>query len=414
MNEKTNTQFGFEGKWLHANKEALARWQKELMGKIEKREEPVRENPVIGEFRELIAHDPVVRMYLTEMIEQIPPNPFYDDYRLQNIEEMLELLNMVLTIAPDYNDTLLVGTPFSAILIWTMGTPAGFAAYRNEKINAMFKKLLGQWQKFLDSKESRYVLNDSPNGWMCKKARAQLKMDNYQYKPDEKYWGFKSWNDFFTRKLAKGVRPISDPNNNKVVVSACDSTVYKISHNVDKYSKFWIKTQPYSLMDMLYDPKHIDGKLVDQFVGGDVYQAFLSPFNYHRWHSPIAGTIKKAFVKEGLYFSQADCEGEDPNDQDASEGYIAQVQTRAIFVIEADDPGMGLVVVMPIGMVEISTCKILDKIQPGYHVDKGEEIGHFAFGGSTHCLIFQKGVIDHFTRKKGDSVEMGKTIVIAN
>ena len=29
----------------------------------------------------------------------------------------------------------------------------------------------------------------------------------------------------------------------------------------------------------------------DQFVGGTIYQAFLSATNYHRWHSPVAGTI---------------------------------------------------------------------------------------------------------------------------
>jgi phosphatidylserine decarboxylase len=33
------------------------------------------------------------------------------------------------------------------------------------------------------------------------------------------------------------------------------------------------------------------------------------------------------------------------------------------------------------------------KIQPGYHVAKGEELGYFQFGGSTHCLVFRPGAI---------------------
>jgi phosphatidylserine decarboxylase len=30
---------------------------------------------------------------------------------------------------------------------------------------------------------------------------------------------------------------------------------------------------------------------------------------------------------------------------------------------------------------------------PGYHVTKGEELGHFQYGGSTHCVVFRPGVI---------------------
>jgi Phosphatidylserine decarboxylase len=37
------------------------------------------------------------------------------------------------------------------------------------------------------------------------------------------------------------------------------------------------------------------------------------------------------------------------------------------------------------------------KIRPGYHVTKGEELGYFQFGGSTHCLVFRPGAIADFT-----------------
>ncbi|HJO94065.1 MAG TPA: phosphatidylserine decarboxylase family protein, partial [Victivallales bacterium] len=362
MNKKSEIRTGVRTKWLTADKHVLRQWHIKFHEEIINNEEEILEHPVIAEFRNMINSDPVVRMYLTEMIEQIPKDPKYDEHRLQNIDHMLRLLNCVLTKAPDYNDTLLVGTPFSAILIWTMGTRAGFAAYRNEKINAMLKKLLDVWCLFLNSRNSLYVLNDSPEGWMCEAAQRQLHIEDYHYQPNEKHWGFKSWNDFFTRKLKKGVRPIAEPENNKVIVGACDSTIYKISKNIKRYSKFWIKSQPYSLSDML------DNKYIDKFIDGTVFQAFLSPFKYHRWHSPVSGKIVKAYVKEGLYFSQADSEREDPTDQDASEGYLVHVQTRAIFFIDCDDPGIGLVCVMPTGMVEISSCIIDSKMKAGYHV----------------------------------------------
>ena len=36
-------------------------------------------------------------------------------------------------------------------------------------------------------------------------------------------------------------------------------------------------------------------------------------------------------------------------------------------------------------------------MKPGYHVEKGEELGHFQFGGSTHCLVFRPGAIAEFS-----------------
>ncbi len=79
-----------------------------------------------------------------------------------------------------------------------------------------------------------------------------------------------------------------------------------------------------------------------QFVGGTVYQAFLSATNYHRWHSPVAGTIVRAFVQQGTYYSEADSEGADAAEPLYSQSYLAHVATRAIILIEADNPVIGL------------------------------------------------------------------------
>ena len=89
-----------------------------------------------------------------------------DDKRFKkhpkNLEELFDKLNKVLTVAPDFNTTALVGTPMSAILIWTMGSPQGFAAYKRKKINTMFREILKVYKNFLDSPQSRYVLTSKP------------------------------------------------------------------------------------------------------------------------------------------------------------------------------------------------------------------------------------------------------------
>jgi phosphatidylserine decarboxylase len=372
----------------------------------------MREKPVIKEFKELLLTHPVERMYMERMITSIPkltPAQRKANPPPKDVDDLLNQLNSILSQAPDFNTTLSVGTPISALLVWTMGSSYGFDAYRRVRINAMFKKILAVYKKFLDSPESRYVLTDKPNGWFSPAALKKLDINQYIHDPKAKYFGFKSWNDFFTRRLKPGMRPIADPDDNKVIVSACDSTVYRIRHNVKRFSKFWLKSQPYSLHDMLANDEHY----VNKFVGGTVYQAFLNPFNYHRWHSPIDGTIEKAFVQPGYYFVQSEEVGEDPTIQDGSEAYLTNIQTRALIYIKADHSPLGTVCVMPTGMIEISSCNIHPRIKPGYKVKKGEELGYFAYGGSTHCVFYEPGVLKEILPKKDEFVKMGTKIAIA-
>ncbi|WP_404840871.1 phosphatidylserine decarboxylase [Alkalilimnicola ehrlichii] len=99
---------------------------------------------------------------------------------------------------------------------------------------------------------------------------------------------------------------MAEPGDDAVVVNACESAPYKLAQKVRRTDKFWIKAQPYSLAHML------DGDpLVDLFVGGTVYQAFLSALSYHRWHSPVSGRIVKTCVVDGTYYSETLTEGPD-------------------------------------------------------------------------------------------------------
>ena len=138
-----------------------------------------------------------------------------------------------------------------------------------------------------------------------------------------------------------------------MIVNACKSAPYKVQRNVKLRDRFWIKSQPYSLEHMLAnDP------LIHKFVGGTVYQAFLSTLSYHLWHSPVSGKIVKAFVQDGSYYSEAQSEGFDESGPNNSQGYITEVATRGLIFIEADNPKIGLMCFMAVGMAEVSTCEI--------------------------------------------------------
>jgi phosphatidylserine decarboxylase len=378
--------------WLPDDQENLEAWLAGHRERVSAKDTQAALHPVITEFGELIDSDPVVRMYLNQMIVQVPQARQYRKRHLESVPQMLRLINEVLTMAPEFSEDAMVMLPLGAILDWTMGTRAGFAAFRDRRINAMLKKILTAWCEFLNSGDSRYVLNDSPSGWKCAAARRAVGIEQYQYQPDDEYWGFASWNDFFTRRFTEGQRPVHSPDDDKVIVSACESTPYGLATDVQRHDRFWLKSQPYSLQDMLAGDES-----VDLFVGGTVYQAFLSATNYHRWHSPVAGTIVRAFVQPGTYYSEADSEGAGAVEPQNSQSYLAHVAARAIILIEADDPVIGLLAFVPVGMSEVSSCMIGPNIRPGCHVSKGEELGYFQFGGSTHCLVFRPGTIAGFS-----------------
>jgi len=322
---------------------------------------------------------------------------------------MLQALNHILTQAPEWNDDSnkvgMVGTPINAILDWPMGTTSGFAFFLDPEVNAALKKVLNAWGEFLASPESAKVLGTDSKGWLSPHGKKSLeKVANinktshtfeelFHCDVNDKHHGYKSWDDFFTRPIKENVRPVASPDDENVITNACESKPYNVAHDVKIRDKFWIKGQPYSLLDMLSHDEY-----TEQFVGGTIYQAFLSALSYHRWHTPVSGKIVKQYVVDGTYYSEPLFEGlGDPSVHEITkageadgQGFITATATRAIIFIQADNPAIGLMCFMGIGMTEVSTCDITVKV--GQHVKKGDQLGQFHFGGSSHVLLFRKGV----------------------
>lgn len=377
------------GKWMPTDPAALEAWLKDFSGKVRGKTSP--RAPVIEKFAQLIDTDPVVRLYLTRMIDEVPRTGQFRVRHLQSVDQMLGLLDAVLTYAPEFDETAYVGCPIDAILDWSMGTSAGFAAIRHPPVNEILRQILNAWAAYLQSAASLSVINATAKGWKCKAAREQVGIEDFQYDPRDPHWGFSSWNDYFTRRLREGARPLAEPKDDAVIVSPCEAVPYRIAREVRLRDEFWVKRQPYSLADMLPGDSS-----AEDFVGGTVWQAFLSAHNFHRWNSPVSGRILKAEVVQGTYFSECVAKGEDPDGPTNSQPYLAHVATRAIIPIQADHSGIGHLVVMPIGMGEISSCVINRAIKAGAKVKKGAELGYFQYGGSTVCCLFRPGAIGAF------------------
>ncbi len=379
------------GQWLPSDQLFFDQWLAQLVEGTVSADRPLL--PVIQEFKDLIEEDPQLFMQFNQMFDQLPESTAFSKDpggkpQIKNYHQMLQVMNRILTMAPEFNKTGLVGFPINAILDWPMGTPAGTSVFLNEKVNRQLKKILTQWAVFLGSAESRYVLNDNPEtGWFGRDAKAAMPhfVEDFISDPDSPYYGFTSWDDFFTRKFREKQRPVASPDDDAVIANACESAPYRIEKGVKLVDSFWIKAQPYSLQHMMaMDP------LAGQFAGGTVYQAFLSALSYHRWHSPVSGRIVKTRLIDGSYYAEALSEGFDPAGPNNSQGYITQVASRALVFIEADNPDIGLLAVLFVGMAEVSSNEIT--VYQGQHVNKGDQLGMFHFGGSTHCLIFRPNV----------------------
>ena len=367
---------------------------------------------MLAELKAMVENDPRLYLLFNSMFDQVPHKKPYSmdpagNHQVHHFDHMLQVLNHLMTTAPAWSDkgqgVGLVGLPFQALLDWPMATLSGFAVFLDPQVNAMLKKILNTWGEYLTNPESAKVLNTTTSGWLGQVGKKDLTTaanaaaetalsfeEIFLCDPSADYHGFTSWDHFFTRTFRDGVRPVAHPGDEKVVVNSCESMPYKVAYDVPAHDKFWIKGQPYSVMDML-----AHDAFAEQFVGGTIYQAFLSALSYHHWHSPVSGRVVKTYVKDGTYYSEppftgfVDSHGPDSGGENTGQGYIAAVATRALIFIEADNPDIGLMCVMPVGMVEVSTCDVI--VKQGQHVKKGEQLGMV-------CLhIHNQPILVHYT-----------------
>jgi phosphatidylserine decarboxylase len=382
------------GGWLPGNEAHLAQYRTELAARARTRAKApgtdLPRNASVAQLAALVKGDPVLRMDLTRAIHQAQHEGYVLGY--SNIDELMTIIDYLMTYAPPFSESSLIHCPLNAVLDWPMCRPSGYALFRDPAFNVALKRVLDCWCGFLSGPHSReHLVTEAPNGWFSEEADKQIGLSQFICDPDQPYRGFTSWNHFFTRRFRPGARLVAGPEDNKIIVSACEATPYNVQHDVKLHDTFWIKSQPYSLQEM-FTAAHCD--LAAKFIGGSVYQAFLGAFNYHRWHAPVTGEVISAYTVGGAYYSGADAEGEDPEGLNDSQGYITSVAARAVIVIDCDDPAVGQVGCVFVGMADVSSC-VIDAL-PGQCVKKGDELGYFQYGGSTCCLVFQPGVIDRF------------------
>lgn len=107
---------------------------------------------------------------------------------------------------------------------------------------------------------------------------------------------YRSFNDFFTRALRPGVRPVAMEED--VVVSPVDGTMSQRGP-LHGESLLQVKGCYYSLTELLAG----NAEAIDAYRDGTFSCIYLAPYNYHRIHMPLTGRLRETIYVPGDLFS---------------------------------------------------------------------------------------------------------------
>jgi len=230
---------------------------------------------------------------------------------------------------------------------------------------------------------------------------------------------YSSFNDFFTRELRPGARPTDiDPG---ALVSPVDGTISQIGR-LEGSKLLQAKGHDYTLEALLAGAP----EWVERFAGGSFATLYLAPYNYHRIHMPIAGTLRAAWYVPGKLFSvNAVTAAAVPGLFARNERVVCAFETGGPKTVGPEGPpafAMVLVGALFVGSIATVWHGDVTPYSPRRRVDlpitdgkvplqlsKGAEMGRFNMG-STVILLLPPGVEWLPRFQPGSRIEVGQML----
>ncbi|GAA5995795.1 uncharacterized protein JCM10292_004753 [Rhodotorula paludigena] len=189
---------------------------------------------------------------------------------------------------------------------------------------------------------------------------------------------FKTFNEFFYRKLKSDARPVADPDDPRTVVSAADCRAM-FFQTVNDATSIWIKGREFTIGRMLGD--YYKDK-APEYEGGSLAIFRLAPQDYHRYHSPVDGVMGHHDYITGQYYTVNPM---------AIRSNVSVYSENVRLVASTDSPVFGEVMSVWVGAMMVASIHMTK--QEGEPVKRGEEVGYFAFGGSTIVVLFKPNTV---------------------
>lgn len=207
---------------------------------------------------------------------------------------------------------------------------------------------------------------------------------------------YKSFNDFFYRKLKPEARPIGEG-----LVSPADAKLLAFE-SVKEVGSFFVKGRKFTLKEYLQSES-----LAEKYKNASLFIFRLAPNDYHRYHFPFAGQVSDNTRIKGAYYSVSPY---------ALEPNFAQVfcgNKREFLTLSTKEKGD--ILLSPVGATMVGT--IISTFTPNSQVAKGDEMGYFAFGGSTVVMLVDRNkvkidqdLLDNTRNNMETAVKMGERI----
>lgn len=195
-------------------------------------------------------------------------------------------------------------------------------------------------------------------------------MDLSDFEPQ----AYRSFNDFFTRKIKPCKRPI--PTDSDILISPSDGKV--TAYRIDRVNGFVIKDSVYSVQSLLRDKK-----LAKRFENGYAVIVRLTPDDYHRYCYAATGVKSHDRTINGVLNTVNPVANE----------YVPvyKENTRKYCLIRTKD--FGDIIQMEVGALFVGRITNAHT-WGGKSVRRGEEKGYFEFGGSTIVLLIEKDKVE--------------------
>lgn len=179
---------------------------------------------------------------------------------------------------------------------------------------------------------------------------------------------YRSYNDFFTRKIRPGMRPLpKDPN---ILFSPCDCKVSV--YPLDKEGSFVVKDTEYTAASLLRSKK-----IAGHFCNGYAVVLRLTVDDYHRYCYIDDGIKSDNFFIPGIYHTVNPIANDHVKIYKENAREFTMMKTKHF----------GNVVQVEVGALMVGRIK--NHHEAG-NMRRGEEKGYFEFGGSTIVLLLQK------------------------
>lgn len=245
-------------------------------------------------------------------------------------------------------------------LRWSYGHPLGAISLESFVKRPFFSKWYGR----------RMSTPDSASRVLPFIEKFGLDPADFLEKPES----YRSFNEFFYRKLASSARPIDAEPASVVFPADGRHLGYQKASEI---SGVFVKGQKFDLPSLLGD-----AKLAARYADGSLILSRLCPVDYHRFHFPAAGTPGETRLINGPLYSVNPI---------ALRQRLAYLWTNKRTITELKTESMGTVLCLEIGATCVGT--IQQTFKPGQPVEKGAEKGYFAFGGSSTITIFEPGAV---------------------